>query len=162
MLEYNQQRNFMLDVDLRHFPSKLYKAQTIALIGNGGNLAVAQHMASDISRHTGKFCFAPDSVHTTALGGDGDWKKSWVKEYATFADLIIGITCRKNSGVSNALLDISQEASDILLICPEQHELLDTLILPVRTYHEFECTALWTIYRLMEHIGVELPVLPHI
>ena len=66
----------MLDVDLRHFPSKIYKAKTIALLGNGGNLAVAQHMASDIFRYTGKFCFAPDSVNTTALGGDGDWKKS--------------------------------------------------------------------------------------
>ena len=137
-------------------------SNSIALVGTGGNLAIAQHMASDIYRHTGKFTFAPDSVGLTALGGDGDWKHDWIKYANKGADLIIGITCRKNSGVSNALLDISQEASDILLICPEQHELLDTLILPVRTYHEFECTALWTIYRLMEHIGVELPVLPHI
>ena len=39
----------MLPVDLRHFPSKLHKARSVALLGNGGNLAVAQHMASDIS-----------------------------------------------------------------------------------------------------------------
>ena len=156
----------MLEVDLKHFPSKLYKARNIALIGNGGNLAIAQHMASDISRHTGKFCFAPDSVHTTAVGGDSDWKKPWVVQYAKHADLIIGITCRKNSGISNALMSMSQEVvqgtTDTLLIAPEQHEVLDTLVIPARTYHEFECTALWTIYRMMEHLGVELPILPHI
>lgn len=156
----------MLEVNLKHFSSKLYKARTIALIGNGGNLAVAQHMASDITRHTGKFCFAPDSVHTTAVGGDDDWKKAWVTQYAKHADLIIGITCRKHSGVSNALMNMSAEivqgTTDILLIAPEQHEALDTIIIPAQTYHEFECNALWTIYMMLESIGVELPKLPHI
>ena len=47
--------NSMLEVNLRHFPSKLMKAKSVAILGNGGNLAVAQHMASDIFRHTGKF-----------------------------------------------------------------------------------------------------------
>ncbi len=156
----------MLKIDLKHFSSKLYKAKTIALIGNGGNLAVAQHMASDISRHTGKFCFAPDSVHTTAVGGDNDWKKPWVAQYAKHADLIIGITCRKHSGVSNALMNMGQEivkgTTDILLIAPEQHEVLDTIIIPAQTYHEFECNTLWTIYMMLESIGVDLPKLPHI
>ena len=156
----------MLDVNLRHFPSKIHKAKTIALLGNGGNLAVAQHMASDIFRYTGKFCFAPDSVNTTALGGDGDWKKSWVKEYAIHADLIIGITCRKNSGISDALIGLRQErvqeTIDTLLIAPVQHDTLDTLVIPALTYHEFECNALWTLYMMLESLGVDLPKLPHI
>ncbi len=156
----------MLDVDLRHFPSKIYKAKTIALLGNGGNLAVAQHMASDIFRYTGKFCFAPDSVNTTALGGDGDWKKSWVEEYAIHADLIIGITCRSNSGVTDALMNIKDEVvkdtTGVFLIAPVQHEKIDTLVIPARTYREFECNALWTLYMLLESLGVKLPNLPHI
>ena len=150
----------MINVDLRHFPSKIIKAKTIALIGNGGNLAIAQHMASDITRHTGKFCYAPDSVHTTALGGDGDWKLPYMS-YAKNADLVIGITCRKNSGVSYAIMEVRHQC-DTLLIAPLQHEVLDTLIIPAKTYHEFECIALWTIYRIMENIGVILPDLPHI
>ena len=150
----------MLKVDLRHFPSKIMKARSIALIGNGGNLAIAQHMASDLTRHTGKFCFAPDSVHTTAVGGDGDWKLPWM-QYAKHADLIIGITCRKHSSTSDAVMDIRHQC-DTLLIAPEQHEVLDTLIIPAKTYHEFEYTALWTIYRIMENLGVILPNLPHI
>ena len=141
--------------------SCLKKANRIALIGNGGNLAIAQHMASDIYRHTGKFCFAPDSVNTTALGGDGDWKKEWLDYAVTGADLIIGITCRKHSSTSNALMSMRHQC-DTLLFAPEQHEVLDTILVPAQTYHEFETNALWQLYVMMEHIGVVLPKLPHV
>ena len=150
----------MLDINLRHFPSKLHKARSVALLGNGGNLAVAQHMASDIFRHTGKFCFAPDSINTTALADNKDWKVPWM-QYAKHADLVIGITCRKDSGVSNAIMEVRHQC-DTLLIAPLHHDVLDTLVIPTKTYHEFECTALWTIYRIMENLGVILPELPHI
>jgi len=150
----------MLEVDLKHFPSKLMKAGNIALVGNGGNLAIAQHMASDITRYTGKFCFAPDSVHLSAVGGDGDWKLSWM-QYAKHADLIIGITCRKHSSTSDALMSIRHQC-DTLLFAPQQHEVLDTIIVPAQTYHEFETNVLWQLYMMLEHIGVVLPKLPHI
>ena len=106
--------------------SCLKKANRIALIGNGGNLAIAQHMASDIYRHTGKFCFAPDSVNTTALGGDGDWKKEWLDYAVKGADLIIGITCRVNSPMVSALERIGVP---VLLLAPEPHATLDTVCL---------------------------------
>jgi len=150
----------MLEVNLRHFPSKLMKAQSVALLGNGGNLAVAQHMASDIFRHTGKFCFAPDSINTTALADKSDWKVPWM-QYAKHADLVIGISCRKHAGVSDALMEVRHKC-DTLLFAPEQHETLDTCIIPAKTYHEFEANVLWQIYMMMENIGVELPVLPHL
>ena len=151
----------MLEVNLKHFSSKLYKARTIALIGNGGNLAVAQHMASDIARHTGKFCFSPESIHTTAVGGDDDWKKAWVTQYAKHADLIIGITCRKDATIAAALLTIEYPKQTIL-IAPERNDNIGTIVIPARSYHEFECNAIWSIYMLMESIGVELPLLPHL
>tara|TARA_B100000427_G_C15332549_1_gene517541 strand:- start:27 stop:485 length:459 start_codon:yes stop_codon:yes gene_type:complete len=151
----------MLTVDLLDTPDKLRKAKTVALFGNGGNLAVAQHMASDIFRYTGKFCFAPDAINTTAVGGDTDWKKPWVVEYAKHADLIIGISCRKHAGVSDALMSIKDKC-DTILFAPEQHEELCTIVIPAKTYHEFECNALWHIYMLMESIGIDLPQLPHV
>ena len=40
----------MLTVDLRDGPEKLRKANTVALFGNGGNMAVAQHMAEQTKR----------------------------------------------------------------------------------------------------------------
>ena len=98
---------------------KFKKANRIALFGNGGNLAIAQHMASDIYRHTGKFAFAPDSINTTALAEDGDWKLPWIK-YAKHADLIIGITCRKNATIAASLLTIEYPTQTIL-IAPERH-----------------------------------------
>ena len=151
----------MLEVELGSSNiQKFKKANRIALFGNGGNLAVAQHMASDIFRHTGKFCFAPDSINTTALAGDVDWKKPWMR-YAKNADLIIGISCRKNATISAALSTVEYPIQTIL-IAPEQHDTLATIVIPAKSYHEFECNAIWTIYMLMESIGVELPLLPHL
>ena len=136
----------------------LKKANRIALIGNGGNLAIAQHMASDIYRHTNKFCFAPDAINTTALGGDGDWKKEWLDYAVINADLIIGITCRVNSPLVLALekLDV-----DVLLLAPDQHEFLNTIVISSVYYHEFEINALSTIYLMMAAAGWELPKLPN-
>ena len=142
-------------------------ASSIALIGNGGNLAIAQHMASDIYRHTDKFCFAPDSVGLTALGGDGDWKHEWIKYANKGADLIIGITCRINSPLTLELEKISITApyggsTQILLIAPSKHETIETIVIDATHYHEFEVKALSIIYELLEKSGVVLPELPKI
>ena len=141
-------------------------SNSIALVGTGGNLAIAQHMASDIYRHTGKFTFAPDSVGLTALGGDGDWKHDWIKYANKGADLIIGITCRVNSPLTQELQKISITApyggsTRTLLIAPSQHETIETIVIESTHYHEFEVKALSTIYELMEKCGVELPTLPN-
>ena len=95
--------------------SQFKNANRIALIGTGGNLAIAQHMASDIYRHTGKFCFAPDAINMTALGGDGNWKEGWLDYARTGSDLIIGITCRVESPLTRLL---ENESNVILLRIP--------------------------------------------
>lgn len=136
----------------------LKKANRIALIGNGGNLAIAQHMASDIYRHTNKFCFAPDAINTTALGGDGDWKKEWLDYAVINADLVIGITCRVNSPLVLALEKLDVE---VLLLAPDQHEFLKTIVIDSVYYHEFEINALSTIYSMVTAAGWELPKLPN-
>ena len=132
-------------------------ANKIALIGNGGNLAIAQHMASDIYRHTDKFCFAPEAIGITALGGDHDWKEEWIDYAEHVADLFIAITCRINSPMVKVLEQITTKT---LLIAPKKHEFLDTIVIESTHYHTFECNALSTIYMLMEYNGVELPKLP--
>ena len=45
-------------------------AKSVAIIGNGGNLAIANHVGSDMNRYLGKFTFYPDAVHLTALSQD--------------------------------------------------------------------------------------------
>lgn len=135
------------------------KASRIALIGNGGNLAVAQHMASDVYRHTDKFCFAPDSILITSLDVDGGWHEKWVDYACQTADLIIGISCRIQSSLVTALEDV-EYGMPVLLIAPHKHKTIETIVLNVETYHEFEVNALWTMYMLMEYNGVKLPKLP--
>ena len=147
-----------MDRELYKEQLKLFdNARKIALIGNGGNLAIAQHMASDIYRHTDKFCFAPEAIGLTALGGDHDWKEEWIDYAEHVADLIIAITCRINSPMVKVL---EQTPTKVLLIAPKKHEFLDTIVIEATHYHTFECEALSTIYMLMEYNGVELPKLP--
>ena len=140
--------------------ARMFKsASKIALIGNGGNLAVAQHMASDIYRHTGKFCFAPDSVSITAFDVDGGWHEKWIDYACQGADLIIGISCRIKSPLVTALENV-EYAMPTILIAPQKHRVIETIVIDVEKYHEFEVNAIWTLYALMEYNGIVLPKLP--
>jgi len=130
------------------------QSSSIAIIGNGGNLAIARHAASDMSRHLNKFCFAPECVHLTALGGDNGWHKPWIEQYAKNADLIIGITTRKESPISESLM-----FTNSFLFAPQKHHSLPTVIIPSKTFHEFEVKTLWQFYMLMEKCGATLPEL---
>ena len=132
--------------------TKVQDANSIAIIGNGGNLAIARHVTSDINRHLDKFCYAPEAVHLTALGGDGPWHNEWVKHYAKHADLIIGITTRINSPIAEAL-----DGKHAILFAPIKHWRLETVIIEEKTYHEFEVATLSSLYELMEALGAELP-----
>jgi hypothetical protein len=144
----------MLVMEYQEAAALVRCAHSIAFLGNGGNLAIAQHAASDMYRHTGKFCFAPESVSLTALGRNDDWKSSWVTYAAKQADLIIGITTRLDSPTARALEGI---ATSTLLLSPFKHPTIPTLVIPAQTFHEFEVNALWAVYMIMECNGIMLP-----
>jgi hypothetical protein len=137
--------------------TKIKEANSIAIVGNGGNLAVAKHAASDLTRYLNKFCYAPECVHLTALGGDGGWHKKWIDTYATHADLIIGITARLDSPISNALENLDHNK---FLIAPKEHQTIPTLTIQGETYHEFEVNVLWEFYMLFQECGATLLKLP--
>lgn len=134
----------------KEITSCIVKAQRIAIIGNGGNLAIASHGASDMTRHLNKHCFAPEAVHLTALGGDKGWHKKWIEEYACFADLIIGITTRVDSPIAQCHLDIAIAPMEI-------PNATYTHVIKEETYHEFEVAALLSLYQMMEAAGAVLP-----
>ena len=115
-------------------------------------------MASDMYRHTGKFCFAPDSVNLTALGGDGDWKSKWLDYARGGADLIIAITCRVESPLTRQLVNLD----NVILFAPDYHDKIPTVRIESTYYHEFECRSLYAMYMLMQQTGVSLPTLPKI
>ena len=151
----------LLDLDLTKANSMLEKASKIALIGSGGNMAICQHMASDIYRHTGKYCFAPSDVMMSSLGSDEDWKDPWLEYACECADLVIAIACRSKSKLVTALEDI-EYAVPTLLFAPQKHRTIETVVIPVETYHEFEVNAMWSIYMMMEQLGYDLPKLPQV
>ena len=124
-------------------------AKSIAIIGNGGNLAIAKHAASDMTRHLGKFCFAPESVHMSALGGDSPWHTPWIEQYARNAQVMIGITTRIDSPIANAL----SNKPNAILFAPKQHPTIETVVIDKKTFHEFEVETLWQFYMLMEECG---------
>lgn len=144
----------MIDPDIIH---KINHSPKIAIVGNGGNLAIAQHAASDMTRHLDKFCFAPDAIHTTALGGDGNWQRKWISEYAIYADCIIAITTRNDSPIIRGLCDVGGKLPHKVVICPVKVPVFDTIVVEKDTYHEFECAALHTLYMIMEQCGAVLP-----
>jgi len=151
----------LVNPDLAHCAKMLGRSKTVAMIGNGGNLSIAQHAASDINRHTGKLCLCPDATHLTALAGDDLWHGAWLAYAVQHCDMILGISARVNSPM---IRDIDEFAFGIptTVIAPKKinSNHIDTIVLPCKTYHEFEVNALWTIYMMMEYNGVKLPDLP--
>ena len=127
-------------------------AQSIAVSGNGGNLAIAKHAASDMTRHLNKFCFAPECIHMTALGGDDGWHKKWIDMYGSNADLLIGVTTRLDSPIAKAL-----EHKHAFIFAPKKHPRIPTIVINKETFHEFEVETLWNFYMLMEKCGAVLP-----
>jgi len=129
------------------------QSSSIAVIGNGGNLAIAKHAASDMSRHLNKFCFAPECVHMSALGGDERWHEKWIDQYAAgAADLLIGITTRIDSPIAKSL-----QNRNSFIFAPQKCPLVPTVVVDKNTFHEFEVETLWQFYMLMEKCGAELP-----
>lgn len=132
---------------------KIKDSDTISIVGNGGNLAIASHVSSDLSRYLGKFCFAPTAVHLTALGGDGSWHNNWICDYGSKSDLIIGITTRIDSPISKSLEKLNHNT---FLISPVEHPNIKTMVVMGETYHEFEVNTLWQFYMLYKECGAVL------
>jgi hypothetical protein len=57
-------------------------------------------------------------------------------------------------------LENVEYAMPTLLIAPQKHRVIETIVIDVEKYHEFEVNAIWTLYALMEYNGIVLPKLP--
>ena len=136
-------------------------SQRIMIVGNGGNLAVADHAAIDVARLTNKSAFAPGSgilasslIHETS---HDEWVKNWVaismrgiKEELFSETLIIGIS---SSGISKNIkkaLDFAKDQNiKTALITgksPSEKIRSNTIILDVNEYHTGEVLTLSLIH----------------
>ena len=147
-------------------------SQRIMIVGNGGNLAVADHAAIDVARLTNKSAFAPGSgilasslIHETS---HDEWVKNWVaismrgiKEELFSETLIIGIS---SSGISKNIkkaLDFAKDQNiKTALITgksPSEKIRSNTIILDVNEYHTGEVLTLILFYQLIHGAGFNCP-----
>tara|TARA_B100000945_G_scaffold202103_1_gene162481 strand:+ start:128 stop:721 length:594 start_codon:yes stop_codon:yes gene_type:complete len=147
-------------------------SQRIMIVGNGGNLAVADHAAIDVARLTNKSAFAPGSgilasslIHETS---HDEWVKNWVaismrgiKEELFSETLIIGIS---SSGISKNIkkaLDFAKDQNiKTALITgksPSEKIRSNTVVLDVNEYHTGEVLTLMFFYQLIHGAGFNCP-----
>ncbi len=148
------------------------KSKRIMIVGNGGNLAVADHAAIDVARLTNKAAFAPGSgilasslIHETS---HDEWVKNWVaismrgiKEELFSETLLIGIS---SSGISNNIKKALEFARDqkirTALITgkkPFKDIGSNTIVLGVNEYHTGEVLTLMLFYQLIHGAGFTCP-----
>ena len=141
---------------------------TIVIVGHGGNLAVSDHIAADITRLTNfsKKTLCPGSaIIATSFINDSsfeDWLVCWFKSQPIdFSNtLIIGIS---SSGRSKDIQNLFNYANnyDIYtsLITAKASEIISSnqVITNCNSYHSSELVALGLGYQLVHGYGSECP-----
>ena len=107
--------------DWKLLEEKFINATNVLLIGNGGNLAIADHAAIDISRLTDKNGISPGSgITSTSIIGDKDaksWFKTWVEYRMRGLDpsktMVIAFSCSTTGTSSEASMMALEYASSL-------------------------------------------------
>jgi phosphoheptose isomerase len=144
------------------------KHHRILVLGNGGNLAVADHAASDISRLTKKDALAPGSgIVVTALTTDENWETAmamWVRQRyeKNVCALVLVISSSGNAkNLINAVVEATNLGADVAMISAyPTHCDVDNLVnvvLHVEYYHTAEVLSLLLMYELIHGAGFSCP-----
>ncbi len=149
-------------------------ADRILLVGNGGNLAVCDHGAIDISRLTSKSATAPGSgILASSLINDLGhdlWVKNWLRISLRGLDqdhikktLLVGVTSSGYSkNICNALdnaLELNCRAALISAAKPKIEGKYNRVTLNVDHYHTGEVLTLALFYQLIHGSGYSCPPL---
>ena len=147
------------------------KSKTIILVGHGGNLAIADHIAVDITRLTNfeKSTICPGSaIVATSHINDTNfdewmvrWFKSLIKSISREETLLIGIS---SSGGSNDISKLFDEAylqniKTALITAKSTTKIKSNIqvITNAETYHSSEIIALALGYQLVHGYGYNCP-----
>ena len=153
--------------------SQFERSKNVIIIGNGGNLAVAEHGSVDIARLTNKRSTSPgSSIRVSSLINDEKYEEWYVKwldmETRSYSEeylkdtLIIGIS---SSGVSKNIMKALQENRErcmcsLITAVPAQEPLgtaVNVITLGVDMYHTSEVLSLLLFYQLIESSGHTCP-----
>lgn len=154
--------------------SDFNKSNRILIVGNGGNLAVADHAAVDIARLTNKSSSAPGSgILASSLINDishDDWVQKWVDislrgqlPEALEKTMIIGISSAGTSkNICLALdyaLDKGLSAGLICASYPKIKGNYNIISLMLNEYHTGEVLTLLLFYQLIHGSGFVCPTI---
>ena len=149
------------------------KSKTIFIIGNGGNLAVADHGSVDITRLSKKLAIAPGSgIVATSVIGDTSidtWFLNWLKahiEVMSHEDrsksMVIGVSSSGTASNICSCLSYAQSNSlKTLMISArnnvKQFHSFNTVELGSDYYHTGEVLSLFLFYQLIHGSGSSCP-----
>ncbi len=148
-------------------------SKTIYIIGNGGNLAVADHGSVDITRLSKKLAIAPGSgIVATSVIGDSSidtWFLNWLKAHLDVQSdteksksMIIGIS---SSGTAKNICSClsyaqSQSLKTLMISARELNDInhpFNCVELGTDYYHTGEVISLFLFYQLIHGSGSECP-----
>ena len=148
--------------------------QNIFIIGNGGNLAVADHGAVDITRLSTKLAHAPGSgILATSIISDSsfkDWFSNWLNAHTNIMDsiskskcMVIGISSSGTAhNIVNCLENASNKGMKSLMISGREspeviNEKYNSVQIGTDFYHTGEVVSLMLMYQLIHGSGGACP-----
>ena len=149
------------------------ESKTIYIIGNGGNLAVADHGSVDITRLSKKLAIAPGSgIVATSVIGDSSidtWFLNWLKAHLQVISpneraksMVIGVSSSGTaSNICSCLNYAMSESMKTLMISArdnvKQFHSFNTVELGSDYYHTGEVISLLLFYQLIYGSGESCP-----
>ena len=147
------------------------EVEVIYVVGNGGNLAVADHGAVDITRLSDKLAIAPGSgILATSIIGDSsfnDWFTNWLSaniqpsSRRNDKSMVIGVS---SSGTASNIVKCLEYADSngmkTLMIASrkiKKHKSINTVCIGTDFYHTGEVVSLMLFYQLIHGSGSTCP-----
>ena len=154
------------------------ECDNIFIFGHGGNMAIADHAAIDMSRLTNKNVMAPGSgITATSIISDESfdtWISKWLEfrtKYITDMSkcLAIGISCSTSGRSSNCLVNALNWAQENgmktgLLAAQEKEDLNKDIVCINQNciyYHTSEIISMALTYELIHSAGFNCPSIRH-
>mgnify|MGYP003110301774 FL=1 len=146
-------------------------ADTIYVIGNGGNMAVASHAAADITRLTDKQVWCLDSQSLlTSIANDYGYEsifKNWLEHYSNPNEksMVIGFSGSGNSKNVVSALNWANERHNWngALISGSKSTCLDSNIPEIDFgndyFHQHEILSVMCFYEIVYNLGFECPTI---
>lgn len=145
----------------------------IFIVGNGGNMSIADHAAVDISRLTDKNAICPGSaIVATSIISDYSfeiWFTKWIQQRLRYLDasrvLVLGMSCSVTGSSSASLIRALTTAANVgckcHMICAQEKKdktsKINFINQNVVYYHTSEVISTMMFYQLIHAAGFECP-----